>query len=68
MGKNNVHEDCEHYVSMNDMCLLFFQFGFHNVSQYKECLEKKIYPYENQIIHFFHFKIDLYHCPIQFIQ
>ena len=29
----NVHKDCEHYVEQNDMCLLFFQLGFHNVSQ-----------------------------------
>ena len=39
----NVHSDCEYYVEQNDMCLLFFQFGFHEVSQYNECLEKRIY-------------------------
>ena len=38
-----IHEDCEYYVAQNDMCLLFFELGFHNVSQYKECLEKVIY-------------------------
>lgn len=37
------HEDCEHYVEQNDMCLLYFTFGYHNVSQYKECLEKQLY-------------------------
>ena len=37
------HSNCEYYVEQNDMCLLFFTFGFHNVSQYKECLEKQIY-------------------------
>ena len=39
----SVHSDCEYYVEQNDMCLLFFQFGFHEVSQYKECLEKTVY-------------------------
>ena len=39
----SVHNDCEYYVEQNDMCLLFFQFGFHEVSQYNECLEKRIY-------------------------
>ena len=39
----NVHSDCEYDGEKNDMCLLFFQFGFHEVSQYKECLEKRIY-------------------------
>lgn len=38
-----IHKDCEYYVEQNDMCLLFFQFGFHEVSQYGECLEKVIY-------------------------
>jgi len=28
----NVHKDCEHYVEQNDMCLLYYQLGFHNVS------------------------------------
>jgi len=39
----NVHKGCEHYVAENDMCLLFFQLNFHNVSQFHECLEKVIY-------------------------
>lgn len=42
----NVHEDCEYYVAQNDMCLLYFTFGFFNVSQYQECLEKTCYPEE----------------------
>ena len=28
----NIHKDCEHYVEQNDMCLLYYQLGFHNVS------------------------------------
>ena len=39
----NVHKDCGYYVSLNDMCLLFFQLGFHEVSQYHECLKEVIY-------------------------
>jgi hypothetical protein len=39
----NNHSDCEYYVECNDMCLLYFELGFHNVSQYSECLEKKIW-------------------------
>ena len=38
-----IHEDCEYYVAQNDMCLLYFHFGFFNVSQYKDCLEKEVY-------------------------
>lgn len=30
---SNVHNDCEHYVKQNDMCLLFFELGYHNVSK-----------------------------------
>ena len=44
----NVHEDCEHYVEQNDMCLLYFHFGFFNVSQYNECLEKRCYGEDNE--------------------
>lgn len=39
----NNHSDCEYYVEQNDMCLLYFELGFHNISQYRECLEKEIY-------------------------
>ena len=39
----NCHKDCEYYVEQNDMCLLYFELGFHNVSQYPECLTKEIY-------------------------
>ena len=39
----SVHSDCQYYVEQNDMCLLFFELGFHEVSQYKECLEEVIY-------------------------
>ena len=39
----SVHSDCEYYVEQNDMCLLFFELGFHEVSQYKDCLKEVIY-------------------------
>ena len=39
----SVHVHCEHYVPENDMCILFFELGFHEVSQYEECLEKVVY-------------------------
>ena len=31
----SVHVHCEHYISENDMCLLFFELGFHEVSRYE---------------------------------
>ena len=37
------HKDCQYYVKENDMCLLFFQLGFFNISQYDKCLEELIY-------------------------
>ena len=39
-----IHSDCEYYVSENDMCLLFFELGFHNISEYNHCVEKEAYP------------------------
>lgn len=39
----SVHSECEYYVEQNDMCLLYFQFGFHEVSQYTQCLGETIY-------------------------
>ena len=39
----NMHQGCDYYIEQNDMYLLFFQLGFHEVSQYKECLEEVIY-------------------------
>jgi hypothetical protein len=39
----NVHLNCENYVPKNDMCLLFFELGVSDVSQYDECAEKIIY-------------------------
>ena len=39
----SVHCDCQYYVTENDMCLLFFQLGFFNVSQYTTCIEELIY-------------------------
>ena len=39
----SVHDGCEFYVEQNDMCLLYFQFGFHEVSQYDKCLGEVIY-------------------------
>ena len=41
--RNFSHKTCEHYVPENDMCLQFYQLGFHNVSRYGKCLEKVIY-------------------------
>ena len=39
----SVHRDCQYYVEQNDMCLLFFELGFHEISQYNKCLEEVIY-------------------------
>ena len=41
--KNNVHLNCDNYVPKNDMCLLFFELGVSEVSQYDTCAEKVIY-------------------------
>lgn len=41
---SNIHSDCEYYVPENDMCLLYFELGFHNISQYNTCVEKEAYP------------------------
>ena len=38
-----IHKDCEYYVEQNDMCLLFFELGFHEVSRYGACLKEVIY-------------------------
>lgn len=40
---NNVHLNCQNYVPRNDMCLLFFELGVSDVSQYDTCAEKIIY-------------------------
>ena len=40
----SVHSDCEYYIKENDMCLLYFQLGFHNISQYNTYVEKEAYP------------------------
>ena len=39
-----IHSDCQYYVKENDMCLLFFELGFHNISEYNHCVEKEAYP------------------------
>lgn len=39
----NNYKDCEYYVEQNDMCLLYYEFGFFNVSQYSECVESMVY-------------------------
>ncbi len=41
--KENVHLNCQNYVPKNDMCLLYFELGVSEVSQYDECAEKIIY-------------------------
>lgn len=44
----SVHSDCEFYVECNDMCLLYFELGFHNISQYRECLENVVFNDSNK--------------------
>lgn len=39
----NIHLNCSNYVPKNDMCLLYFELGISEVSQYNECAEKIIY-------------------------
>lgn len=39
----SVHEDCEYYVPENDMCLAYYQLGFFNISEYKECVKNKLW-------------------------
>ena len=39
----SVHDNCQYYVKENDMCLLFFELGFHEVSRYETCLKEVIY-------------------------
>ena len=41
--KKNVHLNCENYVPKNDQCLLYFELGVSEVSQYDTCAEKIIY-------------------------
>lgn len=41
--KKNIHLNCDNYVPKNDMCLLYFELGVSDVSQYDECAEKTIY-------------------------
>lgn len=45
--QNNVHLDCQNYVPKNDMCLLYFELGISEVSQYDTCAEKVIYDDNN---------------------
>ena len=41
--KENVHLNCKNYVAKNDMCLLYFELGVSEVSQYDECQEKRLF-------------------------
>ena len=41
--KENVHLNCQNYVPKNDQCLLYFELGVSEVSQYNTCTEKIIY-------------------------
>ena len=41
--QENIHLNCQNYVPKNDMCLLYFELGVSEVSQYDECAEKIIY-------------------------
>ena len=45
--KGNVHLNCDNYVPKNDMCLLYFELGVSEVSQYDTCAEKVIYNDKN---------------------
>lgn len=36
-SQNNIHKTCENYIPQNDGCLLYFQLGCFNVSQYTVC-------------------------------
>lgn len=40
---NNIHKTCENYIPQNDGCLLYFQLGCFNVSQYTVCYGDLIY-------------------------
>ena len=39
----NIHLNCQNYVPKNDMCLLYFELGVSEVSQYDECAEKVLF-------------------------
>ena len=41
--KKNIHLNCDNYVPKNDMCLLYFELGVSEVSQYDECAEKIVF-------------------------
>jgi len=41
--KQNIHLNCQNYVPKNDMCLLYFELGVSEVSQYDECAEKRLF-------------------------
>ena len=41
--KGNIHLNCQNYVPRNDMCLLYFELGVSDVSQYDECAEKIVF-------------------------
>lgn len=44
---SNVHFKCENYIATYDMYLCYFELGYHNISQYKDCVEKQIYGEKN---------------------
>ena len=41
--KENVHLNCQKKKKKNDMCLLYFELGVSEVSQYDECAEKIVF-------------------------
>ena len=36
------HKTCKNYIPQNDGCILYYQLGAFNVSQYNHCYEKLI--------------------------
>lgn len=36
------HKTCKKYIPQNDGCILYYQLGAFNVSQYNHCYEKLI--------------------------
>ena len=40
MSEDFNHQDCEYYIKQNDGCLLYFELGASNVSQYGHCYKK----------------------------
>ena len=50
--KMNIHKDCPKYVKENDMCLIYFQLGYFNVSENypEDCLDHIAYAEQDKVI------------------